>query len=107
MLGVGQNAFLPLVPMMIVLRGGSVRTTQALSAMAQSVGYALAALAPLAVCAIHGLTHSWTPVVILLLVLLVPQLLLGLGAGRPRTLSAAEASERAARPYEPAIMPAE
>jgi CP family cyanate transporter-like MFS transporter len=73
--------------MFIVLRGGSVRTTQALSVMAQSVGYTLAALAPLLVGAIHGLTHSWTPDVILLLVLLVPQLLLGLGAARARQLS--------------------
>lgn len=86
-LGLGQNAAFPLVMMMIVLRGGSVVTTQTLSAMAQSVGYALAALAPLAVGAIHGLTHSWTPDVILLLALVLPQFLLGLGAGRDRKLS--------------------
>lgn len=90
LLGLGQNASFPLVLMLIVLRGGSVRTTQALSAMAQSGGYVLAAMAPLAVGAIHGLTDSWTPDVILLLVLILPQLLLGLGAGRPRTLSSPE-----------------
>ncbi len=90
LLGLGQNASFPLVLMLIVLRAGSVRTTQALSAMAQSVGYVLAALAPLAVGAIHGLTGSWTPDVILLLLLLIPQLLVGLGAGRPRTLSSPE-----------------
>lgn len=90
LLGLGQNASFPLVLMLIVLRGGSVRTTQALSAMAQSCGYVLAAIAPLAVGAIHGLTHSWTPDVILLLVLILPQLLLGLGAGRPRMLSLPE-----------------
>jgi len=87
LLGLGQNAAFSLVLMLIVLRGGNVRNTQALSAMAQSVGYALAAFAPLAVGAIHGLTHSWTLDEILLLVLLIPQLLFGLGAGRPRTLS--------------------
>jgi CP family cyanate transporter-like MFS transporter len=86
-LGLGQNAAFPLVMMLIVLRGGSVGATQALSAMAQSVGYTLAALAPLLIGAIHGLTHSWTPAVILLLVLLLPQLLLGLGAARARQLS--------------------
>ncbi len=90
LLGLGQNASFPLVLMLIVLRGGSVRATQALSAMAQSGGYVLAAIAPLAVGAIHGLTDSWTPVVILLLVMILPQLLLGLGAGRPRTLSLPE-----------------
>jgi CP family cyanate transporter-like MFS transporter len=86
-LGLGQNAVFPLVMMMIVLRGGSVVTTQTLSAMAQSVGYALAALAPLAVGSLHGLTHSWTPEVILLLALILPQFLLGLGAGRDRQLA--------------------
>jgi CP family cyanate transporter-like MFS transporter len=97
-LGLGQSAAFPLVMMLIVLRGGSVRTTQSLSAMAQSVGYVLAALAPLAVGAIHGLTHSWTPAVILLLALLLPQLLLGLGAGRPHVLSPPDAPEGELRP---------
>lgn len=86
-MGLGQNAAFPLVMMLIVLRGGSVRNTQALSAMAQTVGYTLAALAPLAIGALHGLTHSWSPELILLLALLVPQLLLGLGAGRAREVS--------------------
>lgn len=87
LLGLGQNAAFPLVMMMIVLRGGSVRATQSLSAMAQSGGYGLAALAPLAVGALHGATHSWTPELILLLAMLVPQLLVGLAAGRARELS--------------------
>jgi CP family cyanate transporter-like MFS transporter len=99
LLGLGQNASFPLVLMLIVLRGGSVRSTQALSAMAQSVGYGLAALAPLAVGAIHGLSHSWTADEILLLVLVLPQLLLGLGAGRPRQLSP---QDPAAPPGDPA-----
>jgi CP family cyanate transporter-like MFS transporter len=94
-LGLGQQASFPLILMLIVLRGGSVRTTQALSAMAQSVGYGLAALAPLAVGAIHGLTDSWTPVEMLLLLMVIPQLLLGLGAGRPRQIS----------PPDPAALP--
>jgi CP family cyanate transporter-like MFS transporter len=105
-LGLGQNAVFPLVMMLIVLRGGSVRTTQALSAMSQSVGYLLAALAPLAVGALHGLTHSWTPEVALLLGLLLPQLVLGLGAGRSRVLSAPEAGEGELRPHEQAVMTA-
>jgi CP family cyanate transporter-like MFS transporter len=105
-LGLGQNAAFPLVMMMIVLRGGSVRATQALSAMAQSVGYVLAALAPLAVGAIHGLTHSWTPDVILLLVLLLPQLLLGLAAGKPRVLSAPDSREAERPVHEQAVITA-
>jgi CP family cyanate transporter-like MFS transporter len=90
-LGLGQNASFPLVLMLIVLRGGSVRSTQALSAMAQSVGYGVAALAPLAVGAIHGQTGSWIADEILLLVLVLPMLLLGLGASRPLQISPPEA----------------
>jgi MFS transporter, CP family, cyanate transporter len=86
LLGLGQNASFPLILMLIVLRGSTIKSTQALSAMAQSVGYALAAFAPLGVGALHGLTNSWTLEEILLLLLLLPQLLLGLGAGRARTL---------------------
>jgi CP family cyanate transporter-like MFS transporter len=98
LLGLGQNAAFPLVLMLIVLRGGSVRSTQALSAMAQSVGYGLAALAPLAVGAIHGLTHSWTADEILLLVLVLPQLVLGLGAARPRQISPPDSVAPAGHP---------
>lgn len=87
LLGLGQNATFPLALMLIVLRSGSVATTEALSTLAQSVGYILAALAPLAVGALHGLTRSWTPALILLLALVVPQLFTGLGAGRDRCLS--------------------
>ena len=55
--------------------------------MSQSVGYSLAALAPLAVGALHGATGSWTPALILLLALVVPQLVIGVAAGRARQLS--------------------
>ncbi|HEY2440489.1 MAG TPA: MFS transporter [Solirubrobacteraceae bacterium] len=87
LLGLGQNGTFPLALMMIVTRGGSVASTQGLSTLSQSVGYALAALAPLAVGAIHGATGSWTPTLILLLALVVPQLIVGLAAGRDRQLT--------------------
>jgi CP family cyanate transporter-like MFS transporter len=89
LLGLGQNSTFPLALMLIVLRGGSVATTEGLSTMAQSVGYMLAAIFPLAVGAMHGAAGSWTPPLILLLALLVPQLVFGLAAGRNRTLTAA------------------
>jgi len=81
-LGLGQNGAFPLALMLIVLRGGDVSGTQGLSALAQSVGYGLAAVAPVTVGAIHAATHSWTPAVVLLLALTGPQLVFGLGAGR-------------------------
>lgn len=88
LLGLGQNSAFPLALMLIVLRGGSVATTEGLSTLAQSVGYGLAAIFPLAVGALHGATGSWTPALILLLALLAPQLLFGLAAGRDRQLPA-------------------
>jgi CP family cyanate transporter-like MFS transporter len=86
LLGLGQQAQLPLVFMLIVLRSGSVSNAASLSTMAQSIGYAGAALAPLAVGALHGATQSWTPELILLIAVLVPQLLLGLASARDRHL---------------------
>jgi CP family cyanate transporter-like MFS transporter len=87
LLGLGQNAAFPLALMLIVMRGGTVATTEGLSTLAQSVGYVLAAFAPLAVGALHGLTGSWTVPLILLLALVVPQTLVGLAAGRDRQIS--------------------
>jgi CP family cyanate transporter-like MFS transporter len=90
LLGLGQNASFPLALMLIVLRGGNVATTQGLSTLSQSVGYVLAAIAPLAVGALHGATHSWTPALVLLLALLVPMLLIGLAAAGDRVIDDSE-----------------
>ena len=103
LLGLGQNAAFPLALMLIVLRGGNVATTEGLSTLAQSVGYVLAALAPLAVGAIHGLARSWTPALILLLAMIGPQLVIGLLAGRNRRLSSSEPAGES-EPREPAVV---
>jgi CP family cyanate transporter-like MFS transporter len=87
LLGLGQNAAFPLALMLIVLRAGSVASTEGLSTMAQGIGYALAALGPVAVGALHQWAHSWTPSLILLIALVLPQLLIGLAAGRDRQVA--------------------
>lgn len=92
LLGLGQNAAFPLALMLIVTRGGNVATTEGLSTMAQSIGYVLSSLAPLAVGALHGISHSWTPALILLLALVAPQLVIGLAAARDRQLAPPSAS---------------
>ena len=56
-------------------------STAGLSTLVQTVGYLIAAIAPLAIGAVHDVSGSWTPALIVLLALLVPQTLLGL---RPR-----------------------
>jgi CP family cyanate transporter-like MFS transporter len=103
LLGLGQNASFPLALMLIVLRGGSVATTEGLSTMSQSVGYVLAALAPLAVGALHGMTHSWTPALILLLALVIPELVIGLPAGRDRTVFGGTAGSLRVVPEQPVL----
>jgi MFS transporter, CP family, cyanate transporter len=89
LLGLGQNAAFPLALTMIVLRGGSVTNTAALSTLVQTVGYLVAAMGPLVIGAVHQLTGSWTPALIVLLALLAPQLALGLAAARNRTVTPA------------------
>ncbi len=84
LLGLGQNAAFPLALTLIVLRGGTVTSTSGLSTLVQTVGYLIAAMAPFAIGAIHGLTGSWTPALFVLLALLVPQLIVGLAAARDR-----------------------
>jgi CP family cyanate transporter-like MFS transporter len=98
LLGLGQNAAFPLALMLIVGRAGDVPHTEALSTMTQSIGYALGAFAPLAVGAIHGVTGSWTPSLILLLAIVAPELVIGLAAARDRTLAPPPVTVRAAPP---------
>jgi CP family cyanate transporter-like MFS transporter len=92
LLGLGQNAAFPLALTLIVLRGGTVRNTAALSTLVQTVGYLCAALGPLAIGAVHDITGSWTPALLILLALLVPQTVIGLAAARRRTVLAVPAS---------------
>ena len=87
LLGIGQNAAFPLALTLIVLRGGTVASTAGLSTMVQTVGYLVAATGPLAIGAVHDVTGSWTPALIVLLALLVPQTVIGLEAARNRTVS--------------------
>ncbi|MFZ0383548.1 MAG: MFS transporter, partial [Solirubrobacteraceae bacterium] len=88
-LGLGQNAAFPLALTLIVLRGGTMSSTAGLSTLVQTVGYLVAALGPLAIGAVHDLTGSWTPALLVLLALLVPQLAVGLAAARNRTVTPA------------------
>jgi CP family cyanate transporter-like MFS transporter len=96
MTGIGQGACFAIGLNLFVLRTRRVAETAALSAMAQSVGYVICAFGPLLVGVLHDATDSWTPPLVLLLVLLVPQLWCGVLAGRDRSVRAGEAVERRA-----------
>jgi CP family cyanate transporter-like MFS transporter len=91
LLGIGQNAAFPLALTMIVLRGGTVASTAGLSTMVQTVGYLMAAAGPLVIGAVHDVSGSWTPALIVLLALLIPQTVMGLQAARNRTVLPAAA----------------
>jgi CP family cyanate transporter-like MFS transporter len=94
MTGIGQGACFAIGLNLFVLRTRRVAETAALSAMAQSVGYVICAFGPLLVGVLHDATHSWTPPLVLLLVLLVPQLWCGVLAGRDRSVRAGKDVER-------------
>ncbi|HEX9044757.1 MAG TPA: MFS transporter [Candidatus Limnocylindrales bacterium] len=90
-LGLGQGMTFPLALTMIVLRAGSVETTGRLSAMAQSIGYVLAAAGPFAVGLVHDVVGAWSPAMGLLVLLTGVQVLAGLAAGRPGTVGSGRA----------------
>jgi CP family cyanate transporter-like MFS transporter len=86
LVGTGQGACFALGLNLFVLRTRDVAQTARVSAMAQSVGYTLCAFGPLLVGLLHEAAGSWTPALVLLLALLVPQLACGALAGRDRTV---------------------
>lgn len=89
-LGIGQNACFPLLLTMIVMRGASVEATAALSTVVQTIGYLLAAAAPVGIGALHDLAGSWMPAVAVLLALTPLQLLAGVVSGVDRRVSLPE-----------------
>lgn len=84
LLGGGLGAGFTLTLTLMVLRAPDARHAAALSGMAQSVGYLLAAAGPVAVGALHDLTGGWTVPVAVLLALSVPGTVTALGASRAR-----------------------
>jgi CP family cyanate transporter-like MFS transporter len=82
-LGISQGVF-PLALTMIGLRTRSAAGTVGLSSFGQSVGYLISIPGPIVVGAIYGATGGWSVPIVLLLVLLVPQGMAGVFAGRDR-----------------------
>lgn len=82
--GLAQAATLSLSFLFFVLRSRDQAQAAELSSMAQSFGYALAAVGPVVMGALHQATGGWTVPLAFLLVVALPELLFGLGAGRDR-----------------------
>lgn len=66
-LGLGQILF-PMCLALFSLRTASAKSAANVSGFVQTVGYAIAAVSPLALGALHEITGSWTPSLIVLVV---------------------------------------
>ncbi|CAM5629191.1 MFS transporter [Streptomyces spiroverticillatus] len=85
-LGVGQGGAVGLALTMIVLRAGDAATAARLSGMAQTIGYLMAAVGPLAAGAVYQVTGSWTVPIALMLGVCATALVVGLFAARDRKI---------------------
>ncbi|MBB5076776.1 MFS transporter [Nonomuraea endophytica] len=84
-LGVGQGAAFGLALLLITLRAPDPTAVTALSAVAQSVGYVLAAVGPVLFGALRQSSGGWTAPLGVGMAILVVQLVVGWLAGRPAT----------------------
>lgn len=71
---------------LLVLRAADAESTAALSGLAQSVGYLVAATGPTLFGLLHDLTAGWTVPLLFLVGILVAKVASGLPAGRPRVV---------------------
>lgn len=84
LLGFGQSSAFSLALLFIVPRAPDGRHAAQLSSMAQCCGYLVAAAGPLALGYVHQVTDGWAVPLVILLILLVPQTVTGLGSARNR-----------------------
>lgn len=82
--GGSQAATLSLSFLYFVLRSRSQIQAAELSSMSQSFGYALAAIGPVIMGALHEASGGWTWPLLFLLLVMVPELVFGVAAGRDR-----------------------
>ncbi|MCX5061096.1 MFS transporter [Streptomyces sp. NBC_00452] len=83
LLGAATGSAFPLAITLLGLRTDGARSAADLSGMAQTVGYLLAGLGPLAIGVLHDVTHGWRVPVAVLIALVVPEAIAGLLAARP------------------------
>lgn len=88
----GPGASISLALLFMVVRSTSTAQTSQVSGMAQSIGYALAAVGPVAIGLLHDLTASWTVAMAVLALALIPQTLSALLAAKNVTMDAHQKS---------------
>lgn len=84
LMGLGQGIAISLALTYIAWRSPDAHHTGHLSTMAQGFGYLLAGLGPFAIGAVHGASGTWRLPLLVLGVLLIPQVVAGTAASRPR-----------------------
>ncbi|GAA4384173.1 MFS transporter [Tsukamurella soli] len=87
LLGTAIGGIIVIALALFTLRTGHHGSAAALSGMAQSVGYLLAAAGPTLIGALHDAAATWTVPLIALLVLLAVEFVAGILATRDRTLA--------------------
>jgi CP family cyanate transporter-like MFS transporter len=85
-MGLGAGGSLVLAITLFGLRVATATQSVALSGMAQSIGYTMAAVTPILIGLIHDLTGRWTLPLLLMIALAALQLAMGYLAGRPLTI---------------------
>jgi CP family cyanate transporter-like MFS transporter len=84
LIGLAQGALLALAFLFFGLRSPDQEHATQLAAMAQTVGYVVAAAGPLVVGILREASGGWTAPLVFLLAMLAPMLAAGLGAARAR-----------------------
>jgi CP family cyanate transporter-like MFS transporter len=84
----GQGGAIGLALTLMVLRAPDAKVAAELSGMAQGFGYALAAFGPFAIGALNDWSGSWDVALTALIVVTVPLIVVGVEAGRARTVGA-------------------
>ena len=93
LLGIGQGGNFAVALTIIVLRSRDAHVAAHLSGMAQSVGYTLAAMGPLAVGVLHEWSGGWQAVSVLFISICLSAILFGIAAGRNRHVAAVVAGQ--------------
>lgn len=86
LLGLAQGSSLALALTFIVARAPDAGKAAELSGMAQTIGYLVAGVGPLGMGALRDATGGWTVPLVVVAVVLAPQMAVGLGSARRRTV---------------------
>lgn len=86
LLGLASTGAFGLCMTLFSLKTTTAAETAAISGMAQSAGYLLAAVGPVSFGLVYGALHSWTLLLLILLVLDVMMLIVGLAVERRQTI---------------------